>query len=133
MEKMQKMKKIRSDLRELRKLSHAITAQLELKHRYEERRAYLVSLASFDVYLEIERIDAILATLKIEDSIKRAGELELEYMKAIGKLGIIDKTIIIDGYLNGVPYWKIGKKLGYSEDGIKKRASRALDKLTEML
>lgn len=133
MEKMQKIQKIRSDLRELRKLSHAITTQLELKHRHEERRAYLKGLGSLDVMIEIERIDAILASLKIEDSIKRAGELELAYMEAIGKLGIIDRTVVIDGYLNGVPFWKIGKKLGYSEDGIKKRAARALDKLAEML
>lgn len=133
MEKMQKIQKIRSDLRELRKLSHAITTQLELKRRLEERRAYLKGLGSLDAMIEIERIDAILASLKIEDSIKRAGELELAYMEAIGKLGIIDRTVVIDGYLNGVPFWKIGKKLGYSEDGIKKRAARALDKLAEML
>ena len=129
----QKIEKIRSDLRELRKLTHAINAMLDLKKSREERRTYLVSLGTPEVCSEIDHIDTVLRTLKIEQIIAEASALELKYMSAINTLESIDKTIILEGYINGVPFWKIGKQLGYSEDGIKKRAHRALLRLAEIL
>lgn len=129
----QKIQKIRSDLRELRKLTHAINAMLALKKSREERRAYLVSLGTPEVYSEIEHIDAVLKSLKVEESIARSNMLELRYMSAVNTLESIDKTIIIEGYINGVPFWKIGKQLGYSEDGIKKKARVALERLAKCI
>ena len=48
-------------------------------------------------------------------------------MEAINKLEPFDKTIILDGYINGKAYWKIGRDIGYTERGVQKRVSIAIE------
>jgi len=49
-----------------------------------------------------------------------------QYFEAISHLAPINQTIIIDSVINGVTYWKIGNKLGFSDETIKKRVSRSI-------
>jgi len=54
-------------------------------------------------------------------------------MDAISKLDPLDRTIILDGYINGKPYWKIGRDIGYTERGVQKRIGAIIEKLAKML
>lgn len=125
-----KIRQIRSDLRELRKLTHSIEAALTVKENHERRKAFLRSLPPTpEISVELQRIDEVLSALRIDECIAKSSALELKYMTAIGRLDRLDRSIIIEGYINGKPYWKIGKEMGYSEVGIKKRVERILEKL----
>lgn len=126
--------KVKSDLRTLRKITHSITVALECKQNHERRLEYLQSKTSTkEVVSEIQKVKNILGSLNIEENIRKATALEATYMEAIGKLEGFDKTIIIDGYINGKPYWKIGRDIGYTEAGIRKRVEKAIEKIANML
>ena len=128
----EKLKKIRRELRDLRRLTHSIDTMLTLRDNHERRMAYLSTCGS-GAQSEIERIKGLLDSLKIEESIAKANELEARYMSAIGKLDPLDRTVIIEGYINGKPYWKIGKEMGYSERSIQSRVNAALEKLAKFI
>ena len=126
--------KIKKDLRTLRKITHSIDVSLACKTNHEKRIEYLKqSTQTPERVAEIKRLEDILSNLHIEDSIKKANALESVYVSAIDKLEPLDKTIIIDGYINGKAYWKIGRDIGYTEAGIRKRLEKIMDKLSELL
>lgn len=132
--KKERLEEIRRELREIRKLQHRVTVMQSVRERYESRIAVLESMEWTD---EREKLIADLrknsAALGIEDAIREATELESRYMGALARLDGQDRAILLDGYLCGKPYWKIGMELGYSEDGVKKRVRRALERLEKYL
>lgn len=131
---MEKTEQIKKDLRRLRKLSHSIEVSLAIKERHERRRELLMQGEQTDeVREEIAKIDRVLSSLRIEDHIKQATALEERYMDAIGHLEPLDKTIILDGYINGKAYWKIGRDIGYTEAGIQKRMNKIIDTLSKVI
>nr|DAQ49177.1 MAG TPA: RNA polymerase sigma factor [Caudoviricetes sp.] len=126
--------KVKSDLRELRKITHSIQVALNCKQNHERRLEVLRNgKQTKETADEIRKLEGVLSSLNIEANIKKATALETIYMEAIGKLEGFDKTIIIDGYINGKPYWKIGRDIGYTEVGIRKRIDKAIEKLANLL
>lgn len=125
--------KVKHDLRQLRKITHSIEVSIQVKERHEKRLEILRKSPTLDGIDEIRGIEKVLSTLHIEESIRRATELELAYAEAIQALEPLDKTIILDGYINGKPYWKIGRDIGYTERGVQKRINVVIEKLAELL
>ena len=131
---METTEKIKRDLRQLRKITHSIEVSLQVKERRERRLEVLQQgKQSKEVSEEIAKIQQVLSTLHIEESIKRATALELRYAEAISKLDPLDKTIILDGYINGKAYWKIGRDIGYTEVGVQKRIKKIFERLATLL
>ena len=128
-----KAQEIRRDLRDLRRLTHSIEAMLTLRDNHERRIKYLIEKGTDDALTEAERTKKMLDGLKIDESIAKANELEDKYMAAIGSLEALERMVIIEGYINGKPYWKIGKEMGYSERSIQNKVNSALDKLGRMI
>ena len=120
--------RVKRDLRNLRKLTHSIEVSLQVKERHEKRLAWLKERQpTKEVKSGIEQIEKVLATLDIEKYISKATAIEAKYMESINKLEPFDKTIILDGYINGKAYWKIGRDIGYTERGVQKRVSIAIE------
>lgn len=121
---------IKRDLRQLRKVTRSIEAFMTMKDKHEKRLEYLSGLPpSKEVDEEKKRIDELLKRIDIQGYIVRATSLEEKYMAAIDKLDPLDKKIIVDGYINGRAYFKIGRDIGYTEAGIRKR----LDKIFKQI
>ena len=130
----EKKAKIKQDLRRLRKMAHSIEVALKVKERHERRLEYLQKETPTKENLEeAEKIRKNLSSLRIDDIIKKATTLESVYMDAISKLEPLDRTIILDGYINGKAYWKIGRDIGYTEIGIQKRVSRIIELLATLV
>lgn len=127
-----RVQEIRRELRELRRLTHSIDSMLTLRDNHERRIAYLGTCGP-GAEAEIERIKAALDALKIRETIAKANELETRYMGAIGRLDAPLRTVIIEGYINGKPYWKIGREMGYSERSVQTKVNAALEKLAKMI
>ena len=127
----QRILKVKQDLRRLRKLSHAIAAELKAKESHERRLLYLRSIddPGEDVLIDIMRTEDAIKALRVDEHIRAAAELEGRYMDAISSLEPLDRAIIIDGYINGKAYWKSGRDIGYTEAGIKKRVSAAIESI----
>lgn len=131
---METTEKIKRDLRLLRKITHSIEVSLTVEKRHKERLEVLrKQQQTEEVKQNIADIEAVLATLDTAKYIQRATELELRYIEAINKLDPLDKTIILDGYVNGKAYWKIGRDIGYTEVGIQKRVNKIIEILAKIL
>lgn len=126
------MKKVKAELKELRHLSHSINALMAVQKRLCERLEWLRAKSNVDKE-EIEKTCRQIASINLTDKIRRSVLLEQKYMTIIWQLPSIDQTIIIEAFINGLPYWKVGQIVGYSQDGIKKRIPLALAKVQKLL
>lgn len=100
---------------------------MQVKERHERRLSYLErEKPTKENIEEAKKIRKNLSSLRIDDIIKEATMLESLYMEAISKLEPLDRTIILDGYINGTSYWKIGRDIGYTERGVQKRVTIAI-------
>ncbi len=118
----------------MRYIAHSIEASLQVKERHERRLEVLSKKEpSQETIDEIERIQDVLSNLQIEEYIKQSTTLEAVYMESINELEPLDKTIILDGFINGKPYWKIGQEIGFSIEGIKKRVKKIIFKLAKKI
>ena len=133
---------VKKDLRRLRRLTHSIEVSLRSKERHEKRIEYLRAEESNpnvdadwkkECALEREKLQRVVNSLYLEPLIKQATDLEARYMSAINKLEPLDRMIIIDGYLNGTAYWKIGQKIGYTKDGIQKRVKQSIETIAKFV
>lgn len=131
---METTEKIKRDLRLLRKITHSIEVSLTVEKRHKERLEILRKQEQTEeVKQNIADIEAVLASLDTAKYIQRATELESRYIEAINKLDPLDKTIILDGYVNGKAYWKIGRDIGYTEVGVQKRVNKIIEILARIL
>lgn len=129
--KRQSTQGIKKDLKELRKNIRYIQSYKDAERLHRERIALLEGMGKQSYAKEIKRERELLAKLNPSKHIIEAGLVEERYIDAIEKLSPIDKTIIIETYLNGKPYWKTGEELGYTEEGIRKRISRCISKMAK--
>lgn len=124
--KNEQSEKVKNDLRQIRVLSHQIDCVIVARDKRIER------LKHTQDEKEKARLQAIIDTINVDKLIAQANALEQEYIGLINLLDSIDKTIIYDGYILGTPYWKIAKKINYSEVAVQKRASAAIEKIAKM-
>lgn len=118
--------KIKKDLRQIRVISHQIDCVIVARDKRIERLKHIQDEK------EKARLQAIIDTINVDKLIAQANALEQEYMCLINQLDSIDRTIIYDGYILGTPYWKIAKKIGYSEANVQKRALAAIEQIARM-
>ncbi len=128
MEKEQ-IEKVKRDLKDLKKHVHLINTLLRRKTQYLLRIDTLKKSHRIKAREEIEFLEGAIMLMNVDKYIERATAIEKKYMNKIKKLSITDQAIIIDYYVNGLPAWKIGMRLDYSEDGIRKRLQKAIEKL----
>lgn len=125
---------VKNDLRQLRKTIHIIESLKMVQERYIQRIEALSRLVQTDKIKEqIATTKRVMSLMNLEEYVKDATEIESKYMSSLNQLDPVDRAIILDNLVNGLPYWKIGLKLGYSEDGIKKRINKAVRKLATMM
>ena len=125
---------LKKDLRQLKKSIHIIEALKNAQERYLKRIQSLENLVQTDrIKEQIETTKKIMSLMNLDLYIKEASEIEERYMQYINQLEPIDKAIILDNLVNGLPYWKIGMKLGYSEDGIRKRVDKIARQLVTLI
>lgn len=130
----EKIESIKRDLRQLRKVTHSIEALMTMKDKHEKRLEYLSGLPPSEAVEEEKRkIVSLLERIDIQGYIARATALEERYMAAIDRLDPLDKKILIDGYINGKAYYKIGWEIGFSTQGVQNRISIIIKKIASML
>ena len=125
-----KIDEVKKDLKNLRLYNRSISKLKELMTTHEMRIKMLEKMG------ENERIKGIIAkersllsSLDFATKIDNALSLEEKYMGFITSLDPLDRDIIIDAYINGLPYWKIGLEIGYSEEGVRKKVSKIIKEI----
>ncbi len=129
---MKGINEVKKDLRELKKYTHAIK-QLEVAEKTHLARIKLLEGLPRSERTEalIEKERALISSLNCQSVIENACTLEEKYISAINALPLIDRGIIVDAFINGTPYWKIGLEVGYSEEGVRKMVSRIIKKIAQ--
>ena len=108
---MNNIDKIKSDLRSMRKNAHVINGLYNLQKTYEKRISLLEKLERGErVRQAILREKQSLEDIDVLGYIKSSHDLESKYRQAINSLDPVDRTIIIESFINGVAYWKIGNQ-----------------------
>ena len=121
---------VRKDLKSLKQKTHLIENLRKTQMTHIMRIEMLKKMTKTTEVCEcIEREERLLSLLKAEPYIKEAELLEEKYMSAINLLDPIDKIIILDAFVNGTPYWRVGVSVGYSEEGVRKRVSKIIHRL----
>ncbi len=129
---MAEINKVKNDLRDLKSHAHMIKRLSEAHDMHIKRIQFLQRLGNSDEILEnIETEKRLIDKLDAGKYIREAQILEEKYMSAINDLSPLDKTIILDGYVNGNPYWKVGMELGYTEDGVRKRVNKIIEDISK--
>ena len=129
-----KINKIKYDLRALKKSSHAIQRLVELQGLHYKRIDALSresnekSSASL-----IEKEKQIINSLRVEEHIAENEALYSKYMEAISTLCPQDKAMVLDCYVNGMPYWKLGLEYGYAEEGARKHMEAIIKHLAQII
>ena len=128
---MKGINEVKKDLRELKKHAHAIEKLRSVQSTHLARIKMLEKMNQSEKTREIiENEMRHIELLPISEEIESARKLEEKYMGAISRLGPIEKSIVIDTYINGIPYWKVGAELNYSEEGVRKRLSKAIREIS---
>lgn len=121
---------VKRELRNLRHIEYAIRtfseARSRLLHQYEE-------CAKTEDTETLEKLKESISKLDANEFIRKSIVKKDLYFNAIACLEPINQTIIIDSVINGVPYWKIGKQLGFSEVAVKKRVNKAIHQIAEIM
>lgn len=122
---------VKQDLRNLKHIEYSIQTFTEaynkLQMQYDKQRG---SNASEE---DLKRLNDSIKKLDPNGLIKQSIEKKEKYFEAISHLESINQTIIIDSVINGVTYWKIGNKLGYSEVAIKKRVNKSIRQIVDYI
>ena len=128
------VEKVRSELRQLRKLSHAIDSGERANNRLERYIKFIVEREG-----ESRRVIELRERLKVQkhntDSFTdKAAELLSKYSKAISELkDLTERTIANEAFLNGQSYKCIAHSVFMSEAGVKKRVQRIYEKIANSL
>jgi DNA-directed RNA polymerase specialized sigma24 family protein len=127
---MKEIKEVKKDLNELRKLTHAIKAIESAANTHKSRINLLSSLTQNDKIKElISKEEALLKDIYGADKIEQTQSLERVYMGAIMSLDPTDRSIALNTYINGLPYWKTGLEVGYTEEGVRKRIAKIVKQI----
>lgn len=122
-----KAEEVKEDLKSLKNYTLAINKLRETQETHIMRIKMLEKMQKSEkINSIIERERKLLSDLDIATKISEAQEIEEKYMKTILSLSPLDRSIILDAYINGQAYWKIGVAIGYSEEGVRKKISKII-------
>lgn len=131
-EKMAKIETVKKELRSLKNTNAIIRALERTQLSHIKRIEMLRRLDPSPQVLEaIKREEAMLGQLNISKYINESRTTEERYIDAINTLEPVDKAIILDSYINGRAYWQIGQKIGFSEEGVRKRVKKIISTLAD--
>lgn len=135
MERDEKIAQVKNDLRALKKLNHAIESATRTKERYERRIELITQSRGTEENKQrrLQSVEALIDKLSLERIIEETSRRESIYMGAIAQLEPLDMTIILETYINGKGYKEIASALGYTEVGIRKRASKIIEHIATLV
>ena len=125
-----KINKVRRDLRALKKSSHALQRIIATQGIHFARVKALESMEKSeerDRLIEKER--ELISSLELEKHLRESAQIEEKYLSALNKLPVQDKAMMLDGFVAGLPYWKIAVEYGYSEEGVRKHIRGIMEKV----
>lgn len=125
------IEQVKKDLRNIRRLSHTAKVLKDTEKQHRERIELLRSRTGTEE--TIKKIERFIASLGVDRYITQVTELENRYMAAIERLDRIERTIILDGFICGKPYWKIGSEIGYSVEAVQKKVNCIMAKIAQMM
>ena len=127
-----KIKMVKRELRGLKKSSHAVKRLIETQGIHFKRIKALEELPRSErVQALIEAAKGLIASLGIEEEIEKSAETQRRYNAALSSLSLTDKAMVLDCYIGGLPYWKIGMEYGFAEEGARKHLDALVKKIAE--
>ncbi len=126
---------VKKELKELKHLEKCIKVRETIRDIRARRLKWLKSQPrDREIEREIKEIEEILASLRINDYIKKATRMEKRYMGAISTLAPKDQIIVLECFVKGdKTYYQIGNDMGYSDEWVKVRVRGIMEELAEKI
>lgn len=125
---------VKKELRALKKSSHAVQRIIEIQGVHFKRIRALERLSCDEKAKElIAKEHEIINALRLNEHIEQSENLEKKYMDALNSLCALDKAMMLDCYINGMPYWKIGMTYGFAEEGARKHIEAIIKKIANII
>ena len=118
----------KSEIRQELALLKQLSSNIEVINRARERRRRrMAALGRTD--------DAAASKLfaAFDEENDRVSDMEARYIAASAHFDATDRTILLESMMGSKTYRQLGKELGYSLEGIRKRAKHIVERLTEIL
>ena len=129
-----KINVVKRDLRGLKKSSRAVKRLLEIQGLHYKRINALSHMEQTKEIVEATKKEKeLLSALNITEELCKAQDVEKKYSTALSSLSTEDKAMVLDCYINGLPYWKIGMEYGFSEAGARKHIDTLVKKLSTLI
>ena len=129
-----KIKRVKRELRAIKKSSHAIQRLIQHQGMHFTRIHALEALPrqkERDEIIEMER--ELIASMELDKLVLTNDELERKYKKALDALSVTDRAMVIDCYFGGMPYWKIAMEYHYTEEGARKHLNKLVEKIAKLM
>lgn len=127
-----RVNKVKRELRALKKGAHAIERLIAIQGTHFTRIEALSKLEQTPKIKElIGAEEKLIASLKINEEIEKNAELEGRYSRVLESLPLADRAMLLDCYVSGSPYWRIGMEYGFSEEGARKHLDRIVKKIAK--
>ena len=121
---------VKRDLRLLKKNSHAVKRIIEIQGLHFKRISALEKMEkSEENKVIIKREKEIIQRLRLKEVMAESAEIERKYLSALDTLHPRDKAMVLDCFVVGMPYWKLGAEYGYSEEGVRKHINALIREL----
>ena len=121
---------VKRDLRLLKKSSHAVKRILEIQGLHFKRISALEKMEKCEENSRlIKREKEIIEGLKLKEVIAESEEIEKKYLAALASFHPRDKAMMLDCFVVGMPYWRLGMEYGYSEEGVRKHINALVEEL----
>lgn len=117
----ERCKAIKQDLKDLGGLRAKLSLLCARKEQIEYAMKVLSSIGTPEAIEEVNRLKHEIKRLEIVEISKKIGYIEDKYLKIINKLPYVDYALITKALIDGHPYWKVGREVGYSERGVQDR------------
>lgn len=125
-----KINKVKKDLRAMKKSAHAIERLIEIQGAHFKRIDALNRLPLGDEQKALIKCEMeLISHLGVEKEIEKSVEIEKKYTAAMECLSLEDRAMLLDCYVSGKPYWKIGMEYGFSEEGARKHIGAIIKKI----
>lgn len=122
---------VKDELRTLRKLNHNVNAVICAKEGYDRRIKYIQQSRGTEEAKQatLEKLQKLKSALGADELISEVARIEAAYMPAIKQLNPLEQTIILDSIFNGLSYFEIAAKIGYSRRGVEEKMKRIYEKI----
>lgn len=131
---MKTIERIKEDLATLAKARQILRTHEEAEKHLQKDIAHIKRYPVNAEQIEaVQKLNATIESLQVKSQRLLATNLEYEYSQAFEKLPPIERSLIIERYINGKTYEQIADNYHYSAERVRKKIGEIIGRIQKLL